>query len=442
MILIKKPNKEGAGQNKLFVLKTLLSILPLSFSFDFRGEEGGAVIQILMAAFAVFLSLLILIYYKTSWNHLAVITLSYTVAIIAGGTLIAVYNDVPLDRCLRVVFPYVLFLGGICCGSIAGSSQILLNNLSRGMVIATGISVMFRYYYSTQLENIEINAMRYQLLSPASSTLIAYICARVAFMQKISLLDVILTIITTMSVSISITRSYLITIMFAILCSSSLTAALSWRNQLHAKFRVGRRVGLIVLVSSILTGSGFAFALRPDVFIQWSERLVTKRVETNTGDDVNFISRIAEAKGIWEIINEEPKNLIFGMGFGNTYLWSYDYAVDIGSVGYDMMQSMFAPTWWASHSPFTYAMFFGGVPALIWQLWIFYIPISSGLSQLAVMRRQNDSSILINYLTSMLSVLLYLSMSITANPLGERMSAQLLGCSVGILVGLRRNIGY
>jgi hypothetical protein len=101
-----------------------------------------------------------------------------------------------------------------------------------------------------------------------------------------------------------------------------------------------------------------------------------------------------------------------------------------------MLHAFFVPLWTAGHSPFNYALFFGGLPALIWQGWIFLYPLLKNLSILSWFRRVNDARLLQIYIFNLLSLILYLSQCLTMNPFAERMAAQLLGLSIGMLLAM------
>lgn len=132
---------------------------------------------------------------------------------------------------------------------------------------------------------------------------------------------------------------------------SLLITRLNWGNPGHKIYFRWRKIGLIIVCCGTVIGFAAAYKIRPDVFDVWASRLYSDRVNTSSGDDVNLISRVAEAKGIWEEVSETPLKIFFGKGFGNTYHWSDSYMADVRSVSEEIVTTFFAPTWNAAHSP-------------------------------------------------------------------------------------------
>lgn len=420
------------------LLRVLLIAYPFSFALDFKGPGGGSLEQIVMAvsSVAVFLAILITGSLRATRGIKLIICSSFFFSVL--GCLTAVYYSVPADQMVRLVFPYWLFTTGVWAGTVAANSLELAWGLFRAMVSAGVISLFFRYYYATEVSGLEMDEMRYQVLSPAICSLIAYVCATFCFMRKLNLTAMFIGGVTIVVISLSVTRSFLITFCFTVVGVSLLIMRLNWDNPGHKIYLRWRKIGLIFVCCGSVIGLAAAYEIRPAVFDAWASRLYSDRVNTSSGDDVNLISRVAEAKGIWEEVSETPLKMFFGKGFGNTYHWSDSYMADVRSVSEEIVTTFFVPTWNAAHSPFTYALLFGGIPAMIWQVWIFAAPLWHGWQRLRWLRTIADSRFLQIFTFNLLSLFLFLSQSLTSNPFGERLSAQYLGLSIGLLLAAEK----
>lgn len=437
-----KEDRSGTSQQheswKDSLLLGLLILFPFAFAFDFKGATGGTWAQFIMATYAVFVFLCLLFAGPLRPTRPARLAIILTAAFFFLGCFMAGLNSVPFDRAIRIIFLFWLFLSGLWVGCAAANSAALGRTLFHAMVGAGLCSLFFRYYYATDVAGVGLHEMRYQVLSPAISCLIAYICASFCFMRKISVPVLFTAIATTVIIALSVTRSYIIAAVFMVMGVPIIVFRLSWNNSRHDAFRLWRKIGLWFVSCGLVAGLLFAAFLRPDLLEVWAGRMYSQRALTVSGVDVNYITRVAEASGIWKEVSSGKESLLFGMGFGNSYQWDYDYVGEVGSVSQDMVYAFFAPTWEPAHSAFSYALFFGGVPALLWQIWMFAMPLVSGWRVIPLMRRCTDWKLLQLFLFNMLVVWMYLSQSITSNPWGERLSAQFLGLSMGMLLAFSK----
>jgi hypothetical protein len=414
----------------------LLFLFPFSFALDFRGDEGGSLVQTLMALFSLFCMLTIFATGRLRPERGVLAIIVYSTFVIGLGIGVAMLNGVPFDRWIRVAFPFVLFVWGIWAGSVAANSQTHFENLYRGVVVAGAVSVMFRYFYSTAVSGIELDEMRYQVLSPAIFSLLAYICAYFSFTNKLRIAPMMVAGAVLISIALSITRSPIFAVSVAVIGVPYLIFRLSFRNPAHSSFSRWRKYSLVTMVISVIGGLVLTFYLRPDFLAEWSQRLFTARVVTRSGEDVNYVTRIAEAKGFWDSVSGSPWTIIAGEGFGNMYQWAYEYTGEVASVSDQMVYAFFAPTWTAGHSPFTYALFFGGLIGATWQIYVFVMPAIRGWRMLRIMRPVNDAGILQLFTFGFLSIFLFFSQSLTSNPFGERLSGQYFGIAIGLLLSV------
>jgi hypothetical protein len=420
------------------LVESLVFLFPFSFALDFKGQEGGSLEQALMAIVSVAIFLMIFLAGRLRATRGSGICIAWSFLVLMVGCFTAICYGVKLEFTMKMLLPYWLFVAGIWTGSVACNSLNAAWSLFFGMTAAGLVSLLFRYYYATQVRGLALEEMRYQILSPAIASLIAYVCASFCFSRKLNVSVLLTSMAITVMIGLSITRSFVITLIFAALGLPLLLWRLGRGNAFHSVYARWRKLGLLIALGGAIIGLGVAYWLRPDIFDSWEGRLYAHRTNTRSGEDVNYITRIAEVKGIWERVSGSPWSMIFGLGFGNTYQWSFDYSEEVRSVSAAMVYSFFVPLWTAGHSPFNYALFFGGIPGLVWQICMFLLPLSLGWRSIPLFRPVTNSRVLKLFSFSLLSVLLYLSQSITANPFAERLSAHYLGLSLGLLLGINK----
>lgn len=412
-------------------------LFPFAFCFDFRGAEGGTIAQVAMAAVAASLFLgIVIIWPINGITRLAKHTIALSGVAILVGLGSAFLQDVRFEQALRVSIPFALFFAGLWTGAAIAKSKSAYRCAMMAMVISAMGSLCFRYFYATDVAEMAMEDMRYQILSPANSTLLAYVCATFCFMRVWNPFVALVACALVGVIAISLTRSYLLTVAVAFLAVIAMLYLFSWRSVAHRHFITWRlRAGFLLIIASV-GGAFFADVIRPGVWDAWYFRLFEHRSGLS-GHDFTLITRVAEARGIWEEVSHSVGTFLFGRGFGGEYYWSVEYLDELRAIYGSTSSKAFQSMWHTGHSAFTYALFFGGVIGLVWQIWIFVAPMRRMAVLRTWLRGTSDGQVLQAVMFNALSVVLYLSQSITANPFGERISAQFLGLSIGMLLALR-----
>ncbi len=413
------------------VLKPLLFLYPFCFTFDFRGEFGGSFSQAIMIIMCAALTVFIFAIEGIKSPSRDFKLIFNTAVVISVGLIVALLYSVPYGQIVRAALPYILLLFGIWIGRVSCQSYKLAGSLYNALIISGIISLFFRAYYATSEAGITMEEMRYQIVTPVLPTLLAYVLSASFFSKKLSIYSITISVLSMVTILLSITRSYVIT--FVSLFILIVYLVIKFNNiKTHYEFiRIRRFATLAIPVSVILAGI-VAYIFRPDVFDSWIDRLYASRVLTVYGNDINFITRIAEAEGIWNSVKGDAINVVFGMGYGNIYEWEYKYAAEVESVSVNMLNTFWAPTWVPGHSPFTYALFFGGLVALIWQIYVLLYPIISAIKGLNLLKNSSDQLCLQIAIFSFASLVLYLSQCFTSNPINDRISAMFIGLTIGI----------
>jgi hypothetical protein len=409
----------------------------LSLALDFKAEEGGNLWQIpmVLSAFVSFVGVVLFTPVSSPSREYSRLWMT-TAAVIALGLASAVIFHAPWEHTSRVCVPFFLYLAALRVGVSAASSRKSLGILYHAMMVGATIALIFRYIYATHIAHLAIEEMRYQILSPVNVCLLAYIGASFAFSRRISFWPLITTSLLAIVILLAVTRVYLITGAFFLAAIWAFVRKLDDPTARISPYRQTRRAGFSLLIIALIGGLIVAVALRPEVLQLWYARVFHQKSQIS-GTDITLITRLAEAKGIWHEISATPISILIGRGFGNSYYWSLDYLDELRAVYGSTSAIAFSPIWYAGHSSFTYALFFGGLVGLSWQMYAFSTPIRQAFRLVLPISHARDDEILRFYLCSALSVILFLSEAFTSNPFAERMAAQYLGLASGILLGLR-----
>ncbi len=407
-----------------------------AFAFDFRGQEGGSLIQYVYAAVAVLFGILAIA--LGNWNRTrALMGLLYgTILAISIGTISAIVFFAPVERWIRVVLPFVLFTMGIWIGAGSARETGSLLRVLRVMFALAIVSQVFRLWFANVVAGIGITEARYQILSPVVLFPIAYGVARLFYGRSFPIISLLGMFFCIGAVLLSITRSFLISLV-------ALLAFSTWMYWKTAVISKGASQGILfkrpiisalVVVGFIASMAQIAVVLRPEMIASWSSRLFEARVQT-TGIDYTYLTRVAELKGIVGILADEPASFLIGRGFGSTYQFDMSYADDLRDIAPHIME-LFVPTWYASHNVFTYALFFGGIYALWWQIWIYlrFLQYAKGCYMRII--EESDYRVRSAIFATALFCILTISQSITSNPFGERLSAAYFGLCAGMMAQL------
>ncbi len=413
----------------------LVSLLPFVFVFDYKGEEGGAMIQYLMAAAGVGLSVAVVFKLFARLSADVVAFIAFTAFVLILGVLSALMGHVPAGRILRVAFPYYIFLLSVIVGSLVALSPHLMRRLLQSLLVAGVVSSIFRFYYATGVQGVLISDARYQILSPALAFLLAYVMSAVSFTYRFPWRALLLALSIAFLIALSVTRVFLLVIALSGAVVLYTWFKLGLNNRLHASHVKWRMPILYIALGGAFGGFLLATVVRPDLISVWLSRIFEARSDVD-GMDITYITRIAESRGIWDVITSSPLFFVFGRGFGATYGWSDMYAEHIRRVSLGMLQE-FDGNWVASHIPFVYGLFFAGIFGFLWSIYVYWRPISLYFRLLGVLSRVADPLWLRDITCIFFTIIIFAIQSLTANPFGDRMATQILGLCIGLGLSLQ-----
>jgi hypothetical protein len=286
------------------------------------------------------------------------------------------------------------------------------------------VSVVWRFINAVVLSHIPIDQVRYEMLSPAIPLLFAAAAASAVLANRLEPLPLLGGALALVSVLISVTRSYILTLAAA-LAAVGLAFCMALAARYWTKRDLKKRMTQ-VLAGAVVTGIALVllYLVQPVVFERWFERLFNDG-GGRTKTEVTLLTREAEAKAMLHLLEVDPIRFVYGKGMGAAYYWDSSYFPALLQV-YPDTEDLAQDIWVPGHSVWTYALFSGGGFAVIIYIflfgWLVVMGLKSGRSAVAF---RTDSPHLA-FLPLVIGFC-YFSQTLTANPFGERFSAQILG---------------
>lgn len=418
-------------------VERLLWVFMMSFALDYRASiaresgAGAGLDQLVFLALATGSSLGILL---LGWPRL-VIRPGAWILLLWGAFLTymlanAFLQGVPPGRSLRIILPLFLCFAGMINAHIAGCMGISPSRIVMPVLVASCTNVCWRIAHGFLGKGVTIETVRTQVQSPASNWIAAWIGCAILLRPKFhpSLLIAIAVLFT--GIFITVTRSLL----FPIAASAIATSAcylLGIRWGLFSWQELPRRILPITAATTlVLFGVGFAALASPTLVSRWNERLFHHSSDRNIKEDISVLTRKAEAEAIIEILDKDPVHYLHGHGIGASYYWSSAYLPEIHQV-FPKEEEIGIDIWFAGHSVWTYALFAGGILALIGYLSIIFATMIASLRCAHANATDPGPDQWLAFLPFVAACCL-LSESATSNPFDERLA----GITFGIMAGL------
>jgi len=416
--------------------KTLLWIFCFAFTFDFKGPTGSTIFQYVFTVVALLTGCML--WFQDGRGKSPPLTRRMLGAVSAifilgyGAIILNNYfefSDIPIERSLRVMFPYAMLVVSVGVVSSFARQGIKLNALAPPILVSGLVSILWRQLYASAISGVDLNEQRYQALSPAIMFLVPFVLAHIAIRNKQSVLHWILLGLSLISIYLSVTRIYMFC--FAV-TSLGVGVALFLQGRLFQPHLVVKRavvgaVGLVGLVGLIF----IAAQIRPNILESWKTRLsLTSDVEDATKvKDVSAYLRIAAATGMINGVTKEPFTVIMGKGFGAGYMHDRTHEGIIRS----QMPFPVYEVWAIVDVGFVYLFFAGGivVGGLILGVFLATLYITARamylMKKLGVVQQPFAWAA-----TSFLAMIWALALMPTSYVFQERMSAQIVGIAIGI----------
>jgi hypothetical protein len=229
---------------------------------------------------------------------------------------------------------------------------------------------------------------------------------------------------------ITITRSLLFPVMASALASGFCFLLGSRWGIFRPVDAAKRLLPVFILTFVAALGIGIAAVAEPLLLERWNERLFHHASDRNTTEDISYLTRRAEADGIFEILNKDPVHFLHGKGIGASYYWHPAYMPAIHLV-YPPDEEIGGDVWFAGHSTWTYSLFSGGVIALIAHLTLIGGTMTASLIAARANASDPGPDQWLAFLPFIAACCL-LSETLTSNPFDERLAAMIFGVMAGL----------
>lgn len=418
-------------------VERLLWVFMASFAFDYRASQareaaGGAGFdQLIFLALAVFSTGGIL---YLGWRHLLVRPGAWLVlgwaGFIAFMAANATLQGVPPGRSLRILLPLALCLAGMMNAHIAGCVGVKPSRIVAPVFAAACMNVMWRIFHGFAFKGVTMETARVEVQSSANNWLAAWIgCALLLRARFHPLLPLAVGILF-FGIFITVTRSLLFPVM-ASACASSLCFLLGVKWGIYRPADAVRRLWPGAVIAALALGAiGLAALAEPHQIERWNERLFHHAADRNTTADISFLTRMAEADAIFEILNREPVHYLHGRGIGASYYWHPDYMPEIHLV-FPPNVEVGEDVWFAGHSTWTYSLFSGGIIGLLAHLALIGGTMAASLAAARSNATDPGPQQWLAFLPFIAAACL-LSETLTSNPFDERLAAMIFGVMAGL----------
>ncbi len=425
---------EIQGQRLHPIERLCLWMFIFSFCFDFRGNDaGGSAAQYVFALVSgvTTISLIVMLLrrkFVPASRDLKRMTIFWWVYLTSTVIFMIVHlltndSNVTLERYIRIALPY--FLCGLSLLNIyvlqkanIHPSEVLLPS-----ICCTIISSFWHFYYAIKIADLDINRIRYQMLSPMAPFEFAYGFVGIFLLQRLRFLSVLALIVSTASIVVSATRTYIFTVLACVIGLIFLQRYNPIKMSPRAVVRGTLSAGAIVLIA--ISVFVIIITTRPEIVTVWQSRFLA---ESSGTEDVTLLTRISEARGAWHALTEDPIYLLFGKGMGAAYYWDRTYRLQISAHGVFPDE----PTWGGTDSEWPWALFISGFlfSPMVLGLYLFSLHKSWQLAKLYVhFPKPSDKTLIV---VPFFVCVAYFSQSFTSMPLGDRSSAQNFGLAIGL----------
>ncbi len=396
-------------------------LVPLALDVKKIGEDSGSFLQVLMLVATLFCGVLYLMLEwsstsrRTYKSSLRPTTIAWWVFITVSPFPVLIWV-VPIDHYLNVLLPFLLF--GVALSVMSAierrnvDPKIVLDILVWGALLST----VWRALYAVVISGLSIETMRWQILGPAVPFLIGYGVAGLYLARRRAMALVALSIGAAI-VAISVTRSYLITVLFVFVGILLIEAR---RRSLVRAGSVSMKM-LLLLVTAGMAAVAAVWFVRPDVVGVWIERLTGQT--TDTGLDITMVVRFAEYRGQLDALSRNVYTLLIGNGIGANYVLNDDL---LATLSFQLNDSA---AWFGGHSTWIFTFFSSGlILGAVVPIVLLLVLVRGYFTSASRYMLANDScKVFIIYLA-------YMGQSFTANLMNERYGALILGVVAGSIL--------
>lgn len=434
-------------------IERLLWLFMFSFAFDYRAsdinasETGAGLDQfIFLALWGASVTGI----FALGWRSFLVRPMAWFiwlwgiyVAFMIGN---AALQGVQFSRYARMVLPLIFCLSGIVSAHVAACAGIRPSKIVTPIFVVSCINIIWRIIHGFLFKGVTLENVRFEVQSPSTDWLAAWIGCSILLRGRLHWTLPVACGVLFIGIFITVTRS----LIFPILASASASMLCVFLCIRWGQFGISALMKRLTPI--IATGVCGIFLvvlaaiLQPTMVERWNERLFHNTYTRNVVHDISYLTRKAEADAIAQIFKENPASIVNGRGLGASYSWDDAYLPEIFLV-YPVDNMLGADVWNIGHSTWSYAMFSGGIIALIANIALIAATMVLSLRAAYHNSIHPGPDQWLAFLPFIASCCL-ISVSITSNPLNERLA----GITFGMMAGLSqaffiraswiRNSGY
>ncbi|WP_035614989.1 hypothetical protein [Haloferula sp. BvORR071] len=418
-------------------VEILLWVFMASFALDYRNaiaRESGAgagLDQLVFLALAMSSTAGILWF---GWRYLLVRPGAWLILFWGGFLAFMAANSllqgVQPARSIRIILPLCLCFAGMMNAHIASCVGVRPSRIVMPVFAAACTNIVWRIFQGFVFKGVTFDTARTEVQSAANNWLAAWIGCAMLLRSRFHWLLPLAVGVLFFGIFITVTRSLLFPVM-ASAAASSLCFVLGTRWGIYQPIDALKRMApLVVLGGLAAIAIAGLFVAQPHQIERWNERLFHHASDRNTTEDISYLTRRAEADGIFEILNRDPVHYLFGKGIGASYYWHSQYMPAIHLV-YPPSEEIGDDVWFAGHSTWTYSLFSGGVIGLLAHLGL----IGGVMAASLLAARSNASDPGPDQWLAFLpfvAACCLLSESLTSNPFDERLAAMIFGVMAGL----------
>lgn len=400
----------------------------LSFAFDFKGNEGGTIIQYGMAVLNTvsFIVLAALFRFRLPTHGKSSKILAFWLLFIICGSFAAILNQVPINNFIRVIYPFCLFMLGFNVAFWFRRDQKGIELIVSALQWCAIISVMFTVYWGFRFYDVSLDTVRYQILSPVLPFLLIISGYDLLFTVRRKLQSIIFLIFSILLIGLSVTRG-----MFLVLLSLGLSIFIAYvLNLLKGYIKIPRQIVKVILLILLIVGIGLILEpfISPGLFERWIQRVGGK------GYDVTFWLRVAAVVGQIEQLYENSFSWIFGKGFGKPYSFAPQFANKV--FPYVRREYFYDAFWFPGEFMWANLLFYGGILGGFGAIKVIITGYLESIKQLSILLRNNAfSQPGTRYLgVALLSFIAFLGLTFTANPFGSRLASLFIGLLLSVFI--------
>ncbi len=415
-----------------------LWVFALAWAFDFKASvegttaQGGSLAQYIFLAMALGSGTLAMaLNAKLLLLRPGVWLLLLWWGFLGYITLHSFMQGIPAGTFLRVALPYIMIGMGLGVAHVAGARGLTPTQIVTPMVIGGMINIGWRIFYGFAFKDATLETARMEVFSPAMNPLFAYLGAAVFLRPKFHWSSILVALVAFTGVFITVTRALIFPITMACVLGVA-CFALGLGLRVFSARQIPQKI--FVLVGSAVFGLlvlGGVYAASPLLLERWTNRLFHQG-EGRTSKDLSWLTREAEAKAMFDILDKDPLFYVTGKGMGAKYYWDASYWPELYVI-YPADTDFSGDITWNGHSVWTYTIFSSGAIGLILHLGFFGGAIAHGLRavQWQARRGRVDDQTWLGFLP-VFAVMCLLSESATSNQLVERLPGTMLGLAAGL----------